>query len=218
MPSHRSIVINHLQSILKSEDIAVAWIYCDYKQKNVQTFDNLVGSLLKQLAQQRKNLSGELQTLHNDHVFRGTRPSGKDIVKALQSEIKGIFRTFIVVDALDECSEESGIRNELVENLRSLSGNMNLLVTSRYIPSIEREISQAKRIDIHAKEEDLRKYVTGRIHRERRLLRHVNSDPSLQDLIVNKIVGNVAGMWVLIAISYIQVLNMFQGFCSPNCT
>ena len=149
---------------------------------------------MKQLAQRSLHLPEKLLDLYDEYASRGTKPSRKDFVEALQLVILGFSKTYIFVDALDECSEESGTRLEIIEDIQALSGSINLLVTLRYIPSIEREFSQARRIDIHAKEEDLRTYVLGRIPWERRLLSHVKSDPSLQDLIANKIVGNVAGM------------------------
>jgi len=101
---------------------------------------------------------------------------------------------FIVVDALDECPEDNGTRAGLVTELRSLPGTVNLMVTSRDLTSIARVFLGAKRLDIRANTQDLRRYIQGRISREPRLAGHVKGDPTLQDYIVKKVLENVRGM------------------------
>lgn len=101
---------------------------------------------------------------------------------------------FIVVDALDECSEVDGTRAKLLALLRTLSNTVNLLVTSRDLPSIATEFCETKRLEIYASDDDVRRYIENRIHREPRLAKHVDGHPAIQDEIVEKIIENVRGM------------------------
>jgi hypothetical protein len=109
----------------------------------------------------------------------------------LRTEIGLYFKVYIVVDALDEvnCSRE-----DLLHLLRYLSKTVNLLVTSRNIASIARDFEGVRCLNIHANEHDIRKYIEGRIPREPRLARHIQSHPGLKEEIMNKIIMNVKGM------------------------
>jgi len=103
----------------------------------------------------------------------------------------GFSKVFVVVDALDECSDST--REELLPALRSLAGT-NLLVTSRDIASIARDFQEDKQLNIRAREEDIRNYIEGRIPRLRFLKIHVDKDAALKEDIVKAIVESADGM------------------------
>lgn len=194
-PSDRTIVVDHLKSVFKDDDdVEVIFIYCNYKQSINQSLRNLIGSLVRQLVQKRRTVSENITTLYNSHSQRHTLLSETDITQALQSEISNYSSVFLVVDALDECSETHDTRLNLLDTLRSLPGNVRLMVTSRYLPTIEREFIGVRRIEISATGDDVGRYVRGRIPKERRLCRHVKANKDLEDTIVNAIVRNVKGM------------------------
>jgi len=106
----------------------------------------------------------------------------------LESEIMMYSKVFIVIDALDECREDNATRAEFLQVLRSLPGNVNLMVTSRELPSIARDFRGKKRLTIRANDEDVKRYVRGRIALAPRHLQ------GLQETIVNKVVEKVQGM------------------------
>lgn len=186
-------MVDYLQSTCKDDGTAIAWIYCNYKEKSTQTPENLIGALLKQLMLQRTAVSSNVKSLYEEHRKRNTRPTCEKVAQALRAEVERCSRTFIVVDALDECPEDSGFRLALLNTLRSL-GNINLMITSRDIPAIEIQFNGKARLDIRATEEDVRRYVKGRIPHEHRLLRHVTADPALQDNMIDTIASHVDGM------------------------
>jgi len=103
---------------------------------------------------------------------------------------------FIVVDALDECSEVEGTRGRLLGRLKHCQSTVNLLVTSRDLASIAADFRGTKQLDIYARDDDVRRYIEGRIPHESRLARHVDGHPMLQEGIVKKILENVRGMYV----------------------
>ena len=188
------MVVDHLQTIFKGKNVATACIYCDYKAKGEQTAPNLLASLLKQIVQDCSTLSGNLKPLYDDYNKRKSHPAPEDVSIALQSEIATFSRMFIVVDALDECTEEGSTRADLLDELRSLPNKVNLMVTSRNIPAIKREFEGVKSLEIHATDADVVRYITSRLQREHRLARHVKADPVLHDTVVNAILDKAKGM------------------------
>jgi hypothetical protein len=73
---------------------------------------------------------------------------------------------------------------------------VNLLVTSHFLDTIACELEQSKRLEVGASNEDVRRYIHGRISREYRLLRHIQKDAELGEAIVRTVVGNARKMYV----------------------
>lgn len=181
--------MNHLQTIFGENDrVAIVVMYCNYKEQAEQTVSTLVASLLKQMVQDRRAISNDVKTFYERHRRQSTRPTPDQITNALKSEILTYSRVFVVVDALDECREDDGTRARLLKVLRSLGGIVNLLITSRNLPSIARDFRGTKCLYIRAKDDDIRKYVEGRVSLAPRHLE------KLQETIVNRIIDNAKGM------------------------
>jgi hypothetical protein len=189
-----SIVIDHLQKAFPDGDIGIAFAYLSHQERIQQTPVNLVGSLLKQLVQERPSLCDLLKPLYKKHRTRNTFMTHTDISTALQKVIPEYNKVFIVIDALDECPEHNGFRDTLLLELGSLSRYVRLLVTSRPHISIEYDIEGAVPLEIQASEDDLRKYLQERIARAHRLIRYVRPDEELKTTIVDTLSGNAQGM------------------------
>jgi hypothetical protein len=188
---HRSIVVDNLRQ--RGLDVGVAVMYCNYKEKDAQTLENLMASLWRQLVLGR-SMSIEAKDLYKKHDERRTRPSVGEIMKVLRSEIGGYpkSKVFIVVDALDECRED--VRQGLVTQLEALRPSVQLMVTSR--PHIPSEFSSAE-LEVRATDDDLRDYVDARIRdRDRLLAKHLEGREELRNDIRKRVVENADGMYV----------------------
>jgi hypothetical protein len=184
-------VVNHLETIFKKDkNIAITYIYCNYKEQTEQTVFNLVANLLKQIIQANGVIPEDIKSLYDYHYTRETLPSLNELMSALTVEVAQKSTAFILVDAFDECPERGGVRGDLLRALQSLSGmhNVKLLVTSRDLPSIAEDFRGAERLDICADDEDIKRYVKFRIDRAPRHLK------DLQELVTAKIVANAKGM------------------------
>jgi hypothetical protein len=179
--------VNHLETLFEGGNIGILCIYCNYKEQTTQTVTNLIASLLKQLIQDCPAISDNVKSFHNRHQNRNTHPSLEEITLTLETEVKTYSKVFIVVDALDECSETNGSRMNLIQTLRSLAGPINLMVTSRQLSSIEQHFRDAQRLDIRATDGDVTKFVQSQ-------LVHYPGLMDLRDIITSKIIGNVDGM------------------------
>jgi hypothetical protein len=190
----RSIIINHLEQHFGQDDVAIAYIYCSYKERETQTAVNLIASLLQQLVQRSPVVPDSIASLYHHHRKRDTRPAIDELSKLLQLEVRRLSKVFIVIDALNECSENNSTRESFLTEIRKLRRTIYLLITSRHIQSIKGEFEKAAQVEIRASNEDVRNYLRGRITSEGRLVRLVKGDPALQATIVNTVAENAKGM------------------------
>ena len=189
-----SIIISYLEQTVMQDDVGIAYIYFNYKEQG-QTPINLISSLLRQLIQQGGKIPGDIIDLYRFHVDKGTRPSLAEYSKLLQLKIKALSKAYIVVDALDE-SDEGQTRAEFLAELQRLLPDIRLLVTSRHSVSIENAFENDARLEIRANDEDVERYLRGRIRKEPRLLPHVKTDPTLEQQIITIIIDRAQGMSV----------------------
>jgi hypothetical protein len=127
--------VNHLQTLSAEDDsVATTFIYCNYKEQAQQTVSNLVASLLRQIVQGRRAISDDVKSFFERHRRQTSRPTLDQLKDVLISEIRTRSKVLIIVDALDECREDDTTRALLLEVLRSLPRQVNLMVTS--LPSI----------------------------------------------------------------------------------
>jgi len=195
-----AIVIDHLQRVVvtsEGDDVGIAFAYLSHQERIQQTPSNIMGSLLKQLVQDRPALCDLLKPLFQKRGGRNTILTLKDVSVALEHVIARHRKVFIVIDALDECPKHNGFRDVLLSELGSLSRHVNLLVTSRSHINIDFDIEGAARLEIQASEADLRKYLWTRITRANRPVRFVRPDDELKAKIVETLLGNAQGMFLL---------------------
>ena len=81
-----SIVIDHLWNGVRKDGIGIAYIYCDYLKHGKQTPIHLVGSLLKQLAEQQNPMSESLRNYYKEHKRSNTNPSPERAVEVLKAK------------------------------------------------------------------------------------------------------------------------------------
>ncbi|KAF3271856.1 hypothetical protein TWF128_000384 [Orbilia oligospora] len=160
-----SIVVNDLITRFNGDlTVGIAYIYCNFKRGYEQQLDDLLASLLKQLAAQcQHSLPSSIKELHTK--LRRTRPSHEDIVKILRSIIKTYYsRVFIVIDALDEYPISNGRMKFLSELFRLYDKyGANIFATSRLIPQITETFKSSTTLEIRAHDEDVRNYLNEQI-------------------------------------------------------
>jgi hypothetical protein len=191
---HRSTIVNYLEQHFVRDDAAVIYIYCSYKEQEDQTAVNLIASLLQQLIQRHPVIPDDILSLYRYHSKKKTRPTLGKLSKLLQLEVRHLLNAFVIVDALDECSESNRTRESFLTEIRKLQPSIHLLITSRHISTIEREFEKAARVEIRANDEDVGRYLECQIESDGRLVRLVKADPSLKATIVNTIVEDTKGM------------------------
>ncbi|KAL8939033.1 MAG: hypothetical protein Q9216_003582 [Gyalolechia sp. 2 TL-2023] len=151
-----SIVVEYLKTIYKKENVAVLVIYCGYNEAKSQSIDNLIAALIKQVIQVYPNISKEIQKMYQQHSRTQIFPSLQDLVTIFRSELTRFDDCYIVVDGLDEISDESS-RLLLLETLAN--GPVNIMVTSRRLESIQELFAPIIDVSCEGCEEDNLRFI-----------------------------------------------------------
>lgn len=85
---------------------------------------------------------------------------------------------FLVIDALDECSDE--LRWGLMEKLRECQPQVRLMITSRFLESIDEELEDFERLEIKANKADLELFIDHHIQKNKNLGRVVEKSPGMR--------------------------------------
>ena len=191
-----SIVVEELNTRFQNDgSVGIAYLYYNFRLRHEQKLEDSFASLLKQFAQEQSLLPDGVKILYDQHKDRGTRPSFDEILRVLHSVIATYSRTFLVVDALDECSVAEGCRTRSISEIVCLQTTCraSLFVTSRFIPEITEKFKHNVSLEIRASNADVRTYLDGHISQ---LPAFVRRNPELQEEIKTDIVNAVHGMYV----------------------
>ncbi|KAL8644167.1 MAG: hypothetical protein Q9226_007903 [Calogaya cf. arnoldii] len=192
-----SIIVDYLRKVqTKTESFGVAALYCNFKEeRQTQTTENLLAGVCVQLA---KGLSGSLPTslvdIHESHSRLKTRPTLTEILKVLDDIVHDLDAVYVVIDALDECPEQT--RNTLLTRTEALPESTRLLMTTLYVDDIINRYRDCPKIEIRATDNDLAKYITSRIASNNRLTRLVRGQATLEHEICERVKWKADGMFL----------------------
>src|SRR5580700_1858293 len=81
-----SIMVDDLITRFQNDPtVSIAYIYCEFWRKDEQKIDDLLASLLKQLAQGQSSLPDSVKDLYDRHKVKQTRPSLDETLRSLHS-------------------------------------------------------------------------------------------------------------------------------------
>ena len=174
----------------------VACFYFDFAAQKEQSPTGMLSALLKQLVGGLDKVPTEIWLAYCDQkiAIGGRGPQLADIVKMLQNTVS-IKRTFICIDALDECMAKYRVKilTSLDQILRSSPGT-RMFVTGR--PHIEAEVGKRLSgrgtvIRITPQRQDILSYLHHRLEED---TMPEAMDSSLEADIVSKICKDVSEM------------------------
>lgn len=153
-----SVVANNLnQRFTSNKKIGIVCVYCSYTQKDSQHTINLLGGILKQLCQHRGSVPQDVRDLYTSHRNGRTGPQYDGIINALKSHVRDYSHVMVVVDALDEWQPPQNDRFNFVDELLHMHSEcqVNLFVTSRFVPAIEAKFQGYPCCQIRANRDDI---------------------------------------------------------------
>lgn len=212
----RSSIVNKLQIQQSSRDVGLAFAYCNYKEHDMQTLANLIGSLVQQLVQCYGAIPDEIRVLYTQYNPRNIRPSEDELSRALMSLISKFSHVYVVVDALDECNPKT--RSKFIEKLQELPTSLRLLCTSRHLGDIQEAFADASRLEIQAIDADVALYVEAQILQVPKLVKFCKKAGDLHGTIVEKLVMKAKGMYVSSRTHRTTRMFIWLGSYSLNCT
>ena len=103
-----SLVIDELCDLVANQNTPVVCLYCDFQSQKIQTSENVLGTLVKQIVRGLEAIPTEntvaFQKAKNQVGGRGLRiPEALELLKVA---VAPLSRAFICIDALDEFSEK----------------------------------------------------------------------------------------------------------------
>lgn len=139
-----STVIDYVQSLCKTQtgsESAYVYYYFDFNDRQRQTVDCFLRSALAQLSRQVETIPTEVKRLFDSATKQAEEPTTEKLATALYELIGRLKKTYIIVDALDECCEQ----DDMIDLMSTLRGShewvANLFVTSRRERLIEDQLT-----------------------------------------------------------------------------
>jgi hypothetical protein len=125
-----------------SGQASMAYFYFDFRDGSKRSRDNLLRSLLFQLSTQSDRHSDTLSHLHCAHGHGRQKPSDGALTRCLKEMLshadEDLVPVYLIMDAVDECPESSGMpsaREQVLQLICEVVGlklpNLHLCVTSR---------------------------------------------------------------------------------------
>ena len=193
-----SVVVDYLCDQAIEQDIVVACFYYDFASREEQSPANMLGSLLKQLLSRLEAIPGEIGRKFRGQkkLLGGRRLQLFDIVKMFAT-LSPTQRTFICVDALDECIPKD--RLEVLDALGQIlqrSSNTRTFMTGRphILGLVERELGgRAISLSIKSRDGDIVTYLRARLRKD---TTPEVMDSGLEDDIVKSIPEEISESYV----------------------
>lgn len=186
-----SLVVDFLRQLpSKDSSTVVAAVYCNFKDQEQQNLENMLASIWVQWLEESSTLPAKLVESFKTCNSKGIRPGLQDVLQNFQDSVDACGLVYLVIDALDECMEE--VRNDLISNMKAISLNLRLLVTTRYIDGIMNRFRSSPQLQIRADSGDLNKYIRSRIQRLA-----VQVQPQVADEICRSIIAQADGTFLV---------------------
>ena len=197
---HSSLVIDTLLNGIDGDGVAVAYVYCDFTTRNMQSTSAVLGSVLRQVVGALAEIPDEARQ-EFERAKRQTDGCGlrlPEILDMLTKFLPSVERVFVCIDALDEFPAKQ--RAQLWKSLQHVireCPNTRLFLTGR--PQISTEVEEylskeAQMITIEPTLEDIRRYIEERLEGD---LDKSAIDEELREDIKSVIPKRVEGMYVL---------------------
>jgi hypothetical protein len=135
-----SAIIQDIVAMKRRGLASLAFFYHDFNEDDKRNIRGLLSSMLVQLCHQSEPYCDILSKFYSDHASGLQHPSDDELIACLKDvlELTGQAPVFLIVDALDECSDISDVpspREKVLYCLEELIElrvtNLRLCVTSR---------------------------------------------------------------------------------------
>ena len=195
MSSISSAIIEHLIILCQDGLAIVAYYYFDFRDDDKKHRRGLLSSLLLQFSSRLTPCFNILSRLYSSHDAGKAQPSERSLVQCLKDMLMALslpqLPTYIVLDAVDECPNTSGIPTpreqvlELVKDLIDLGlPNLHLCVTSRPEIDISTTLGPlaSSRLSLHdqpGQKSDIDKYISAIVRSDTKMRRWREDDRKL---------------------------------------
>ena len=190
-----SAIIEEIKQIRKSRSALVAYYYFDFKDAAKRDVRGLLTSLLLQLVDDSDPCWILLSQLYKTSRDGSEQPSEVALAHCLNSmlDLPGQIPAFIIIDALDECPNNTGtpsarerVLNFVEDLVQSKHSNLFICITSRPEQDINAALNPltppSRRVSLHeegGQREDINSYVLSFVQSDRAMRRWRTEDKEL---------------------------------------
>lgn len=177
----------------------VAYFYFDFSDPQKQAAEAMVKSIITQLIRKCSTIPNVLDVLFSQYHRGSQQPSLEAYFEVLKDLIHDFPRVYLVLDALDECSNWTELTDILVSISKWRIETLHLLVTSRKERELERcleDLVEEKYIiglQSYIVDSDIQLYIRERLCSDKDLQKWRKSS-DLQDEIENTLLEGSRGM------------------------
>ncbi|KAK9578676.1 hypothetical protein V6Z93_009622 [Aspergillus fumigatus] len=190
----------------QNDDIAFSFIFCNFQQQENQKLDTILASILGQLIRGLCHIPEQIQTFYKTYQRNEMQPQLGDILQMLDVTLRLYSHVYIIIDALDECSDFDGMRTHLISHVLDLQRHLNIsfMATARFLPDIISKIQNFPSVEIRASDADVKRYV------ESNLPTMVRRRSDIHDFVSSEILKIADGMFSIARV----YLDSLKGKCS----
>lgn len=196
---NRSLVVDTISAQYALDDRAgLAFMYYKYQNRETQKFKDIVPALAKQLCRKKPVLPKVVKELYRQYSRQDQLPSQAKYQALLVEVLESFEQVFIVIDALDECSDQDVVLPLIAALVQSSSVKIKICVTSRRQQFILHSFAKLKcpTLEIEAKkvDQDIMVFASAEIDRRSEDYEYGIIDPELKAKIKATLVGQSNGM------------------------
>jgi hypothetical protein len=186
----------------------MAYFFFDFKDTRKQDARAFLSSVIVQLSSQSVSLCNILLEFYSAHQRGSPQPSESALIQCLEKMLKVPRKVplYLIVDALDECPDTSGVHSsrekvlELIEKLVGLQfPNLRLCITSRLEVDIRNVLepltSISNRISLHdedGQKKDIADYIRSIVYSDKKIMRWGEQD---KELVIKTLSDRANGMY-----------------------
>ena len=191
--SNSSTIIHDIEGLRRAGLVMMAYYYFDFRDVKKQDRNGLLTSLLSQLSAQSDTCYEVLSRLYSENDGGGRKPTSRSLAQCMKDmlESPGQNTIYIIIDALDECPDISGVVSarekvlDLIDELVNLDlSNIRICIASR--PEIDIRIAleplNPLQISLHdqdGQKKDITEYIKSVIHSDRKMKNWRKEDKQL---------------------------------------
>ncbi|KAL0632593.1 hypothetical protein Q9L58_008524 [Maublancomyces gigas] len=215
-----SLVVDTISAQYALDDRSgLAFLYYKHQNREGQKLKDILPALVKQLCRKKQALPIEVKELYRQYSRQDQFPSLAKLQAQLTEISESFDQVYIVIDALDECSDQNMVFALISALVRDSSVKIKICVTSRREQYILHSFAklQCPRLEIEAKkvDEDIAIFVDVEIDRRSEDYQYGVIGLELKEEIKTSLITRSNGMFLWIEY---QLINIFNQPCLDDIT
>ena len=191
--SNSSSIVQQVERLRDTGLALIAYFYCDFRDRKKQQVTGLLTSVVLQLSAKSDPCFNILSALYSEYDGGSRRPDDDTLLGCMKKMLKveGQPTVYIIIDALDECPTDSGVKShrewvlDLVNKLVDLHlPNLRICATSRPEADIQASLasSASHTISLHGEvgqNKDIADYVRSVVYSDWKMRRWREDDKEM---------------------------------------